>query len=607
MEDIIRMLPDSIANQIAAGEVVQRPASVVKELMENSVDAGSTHIKLVIKEAGKTLIQVIDDGKGMSATDARMSFERHATSKISKAEDLFSIRTMGFRGEALASIAAVAQVELKTKRQTDELGTLLVVEGSEVKAQEPISTQKGTIISVKNLFYNIPARRNFLKTNPVELRHISEEFQRIALANPEIRFSMFQNDQETYLLDEGKLSRRIVQLFGKSYQEQLIPCEEETNYVKIKGYVGKPDQARKTRGEQFFFINNRYIKNGYLHHAVMHAYNGMIQEDSHPFYVIFIDIDPRHVDINVHPTKTEVKFDDDRLLYGIIAAATRQALAAYNVAPSIDFSTDVNFDHFIAKATTEKVSNADRSYMNFKNLDQRQEGVKNWEQLFQNANIEDFRSRELAKVERSGIEIKTIESQPASLQGIKSNDRKNTLQIHGKYLVRQVKSGLVLINQAAAHERILYENYLSRCKNQDGVSQSILFPQQIELNPSDINLVTAMQPELRKLGFEVDLLGKNTIVINGTPPEITNLSEKEVFEGLLEQFKQNKEKLELNQTENLARSLAKRSGIKEGQSLKQEEIDHLIDQLFACAQPNFTPDGQPTFVVLSLDKLASLF
>jgi DNA mismatch repair protein MutL len=607
MEDIIRMLPDSIANQIAAGEVVQRPASVVKELMENSVDAGASHIKLVIKDAGKALIQVIDDGKGMSATDARMSFERHATSKISKAEDLFSIRTMGFRGEALASIAAVAQVELKTKRATDELGSHLVIEGSEVKMQEPASTQKGTIISVKNLFYNVPARRNFLKTNPVELRHITEEFQRIALAYPAIRFSMFQNDQETYLLDDGKLSRRIVQLLGKSYQEQLIPCEEETPYVKIKGYVGKPDQARKTRGEQFFFINNRYIKNGYLHHAIMHAYNGMIQEDSHPFYVIFIDIDPKHVDINVHPTKTEVKFDDDRLLYGVIAAATRQALGAYNVSPSLDFSADVNFDHFVSKTSTEKITSSDRSYMNFKNLDQRQDGAKNWEQLFQNANIEDFRYRELAKLERSDVEIKTIESQTLSWLELKTSEKKNTLQIHGKYLIRQVKSGIVIINQAAAHERILYENYLSRCKNQNGVSQSILFPQHIELNPSDINLVIAMQPELRNLGFEVDLLGKNSIVINGAPPEITNLPEKEIFEGLLEQFKQNKERLELNQTENLARSLARRSSIKEGQLLKQEEIDHLIDQLFACAQPNFTPDGQPIFVVLSLDKLASLF
>ena len=343
MTDIIKLLPDAIANQIAAGEVVQRPASVVKELMENAVDAGAHNIEVIIKDAGKALVQVIDDGLGMSHTDARLSLERHATSKIRTAQDLFSIRTMGFRGEALASIAAVAQMELKTKRHEEDLGTLIEIAGSKVSKQEPVAAQDGTAISVKNLFYNIPARRNFLKSNGVEMRHIVEEFQRLSLANSDISFSLFQNDLKTYELPTSKLSQRIINLFGNNYQEQLVACSEETDHINVSGYVGKPEYAKRTRGEQFFYVNNRFIKSGYLHHAVLNAFQRLLQPETHPFYVLFIEIDPKHIDVNVHPTKTEIKFDDERTVYGIIRAAVRQSLGTFNVVHALDFEQDVNF------------------------------------------------------------------------------------------------------------------------------------------------------------------------------------------------------------------------------------------------------------------------
>ena len=611
MEDIIRLLPESIANQIAAGEVVQRPSSVVKELLENSIDADATEIKLFIKDSGKQLIQVMDNGRGMSVTDARMAFERHATSKIRTTEDLFRIRSMGFRGEALASIAAVSQVELKSKREEDELGTELVIEASEVKKQEPGPCKQGTSISVKNIFYNIPARRNFLKSNPVEFKHINDEFQRIALSHPEIKWFFYHNEQEVNILDQGKLSKRIVQLFGKNYQQQLIPCQEEMPQVHVTGYVGKPQNAKKTRGEQFFFINNRFIKNAYLNHAVANAYRGLIQEDYHPFYVLFIEMDPRHVDINVHPTKTEVKFDDDRMLYGVISSAVRQALASYNVTPSLDFETDVNFDKFIPTHPEKSAGGGygEKQYSEFKTIDR--SNAKNWEKLYDDAHREEEIYREQAKreIEAPGQTI-TLKSKMSSA-GLQDSpgeqENKKTLQLHGKYLLRQVKSGMVMIDQRAAHERILYERYLQRFKHPEGVSQSCLFPQQLSLNPSDMSLVMDIKPEIRKLGFEFEEFGKNSIVINGVPSEIVNQSEQEIFEGLIEQFKRNKTTLDLGNQENLARSLARRTAMKGGKSLAEDEAGMLFDQLFACEQPNFTPDGQSTFVVLSLDKLASFF
>jgi DNA mismatch repair protein MutL len=615
MEDIIRLLPDSIANQIAAGEVVQRPASVVKELLENSIDAGATEIKLVIREAGKSLVQVIDNGIGMSPTDARMSLERHATSKIRTAEDLFRIKSMGFRGEALASIAAVAHVELKTRRESDELGLNLEVQASEVKNQAAVAMNNGTSIAVKTLFFNIPDSRNFLKSNPVEQRHIHDEFQRVAIANPEVRFMFINHDEEVYNLEPGKLGKRIVKLFHKNHQHQLIPCQEETPSISIRGYVGKPEFAKKTRGEQFFYVNKRFIKNGYLHHAVVNAYQGMIKEDHHPFYVIFIEMDPAHVDINVHPTKTEVKFDDDRMLYGVIASAVKQALASFNVAPSLDFSTDVNFEHFSRVGQEQRTSKADRNYTSFRDLDSSREKIKNWEMLYQQADEEIYREMQKAKKElpASAPEKpaeKTFQSDLGNVAVSKEFEtaaRSAALSIHGKYLIKQVKSGMVVIDRKAAYERILFEQYLNRIRSQQSISQSCLFPQQLNLNSSDMSLVREIAAEIKQLGFDFDELGDHTIVIRGVPGELSNGSETEIFEGLIEQFKYNQKQLDLDNKENLARSLAKRTAGRLNSQLQPEEINGIFDQLFACQQPNYAPDGQPTFVVLGLEKIAALF
>ncbi|WP_462254345.1 DNA mismatch repair endonuclease MutL [Ekhidna sp.] len=604
MSDIIRLLPDAIANQIAAGEVVQRPASVVKEMLENSIDAGATSIKLIVKDAGKSLIQVVDNGCGMTGTDARMSFERHATSKISKSEDLFKIRTLGFRGEAMASIAAVAQVELKTKHADDELGTQLIIESSEVKSQEPIAQNQGTSICVKNLFYNVPARRNFLKSNPVELRHINDEFQRVALANPQIAFSLVQNDLETYKLDSGKLSKRIVQLFGKNYQQQLVPCSEETDLVKISGYIGKPENSKKTRGEQFFFINNRFIKNSYLNHAVSRAYQGLLKEDYFPFYVLFIEIDPVHVDINVHPTKTEVKFDDDRMLYGVINSAVRQALASFNVAPSLDFSADVSFDHLnIQRENSNFTTKKDRDYGSFKSLESNQERLDKLNELYASATQEEIATIEEAEKER--VVQTTFES--SINQSVEVDEKKPTYHLHGRYLLRQVKSGMVVLDKISALERILFEEYQRSMKTGSGASQSCMFPQQVALNASDFSLIIELKEEINQLGFEFEQMGEHMIVIQGIPSELAPCNEKEVFEGLIEQYKFNAEKLDLPKNESLARALAKRTATNRCNKLKDEEMDHLMDRLFACEQPNYTPDGNPTYVLVSLEQINEWF
>lgn len=609
MEDIIQLLPDSIANQIAAGEVVQRPASIVKELLENSIDAGATEIKLVVKDAGKILVQVIDNGKGMSLTDARMSFERHATSKIRTAEDLFKIRTMGFRGEALASIAAVAQVEMKTKREADELGTLLQIEASEIRKQEPIAHKTGTSISVKNLFYNVPARRNFLKSNPVELRHITDEFQRVALANNQVSMSLVNNDLEMYQLDAGKLSKRIVQLFGKNYQQQLIPCQEETPHVKVEGYVGKPEFSKKTRGEQFFFVNGRYIRNNYLNHAVSTAYQGLLKEDYHPFYVLFIEMDPLHVDINVHPTKTEVKFDDDRMLYGVISSAVRQALGSFNVTPSLDFSADINFEQFTSPDRPKtNTTVAENNYSQFKNIDSKREKAKNWESLYDFARREDIISEEQLQreVPESTVTFSSRLNEKEEEREYDANPGK-IYRLHGRYLIRQVKSGMTIIDERAAYERILFERYQARLARHAGASQSTLFPQQLSLNPSDYSLVMEIKSEIQQLGFEFEEMGQHMIVIQGVPAELSNCNEKEIFEELLEQYKYNKKELGLTQKENLCRSLAKRTAAIKCKNLNDQEAEQLIDQLFACMQPNYTPDGNPTYKLISLDKIKSWF
>jgi len=597
MQDVIRLLPDSIANQIAAGEVVQRPSSVVKELLENSIDAGASSVKLIVKDAGKELIQVIDDGHGMSVTDARMSFERHATSKISAFDDLLKIQTKGFRGEALASIAAVAQVEMKSRREEDELGTQLLIEATEVKKQEPTGTSKGTSICVKNLFYNVPARRNFLKSNPVELKHITEEFHRVALAHPDVAFQFVQNDLNVYSLDAGKLSRRIVQIFGKNYREQLIACSEELPDVRVTGYVGKPEFAKKTRGEQYFFINRRFIRNAYLNHAVTKAFQDLLKEDYFPFYVLNIEMDPSQVDVNVHPTKTEVKFQDDRTLYGVINAAVRQALATFNVTPSLDFNTDINFEQYTRTAQPERHENAsDKAYGQFKTIDSGRREA-HWRKLYEGVDEEE--QRVIAQAEKEAVswdqEVKTDDQFPA----------KFTYQLHDAYLIRQVKSGMMILDKEAATERIFFEK-LDKAKGQSA-SQACLFPQQIRLNASDYALVMEMKAEIESLGFEFSTMGEQMVVVQGLPSDLAPCNEQEVFEGLIEQYKQNTKNLEIPRKESLQRALAKRLARTRARKIQEGEVDSLIDQLFACGQPNYTPGGKPTYVLISLEKINSWF
>jgi DNA mismatch repair protein MutL len=622
--DIIQLLPDSIANQIAAGEVVQRPASVVKELLENSIDAKAGQIQVILREAGRVLIQVIDNGLGMSETDARMSFERHATSKIRQSEDLFRIRTMGFRGEALASIAAVAQVELRTRQAEQELGTLIRIEGSEIKNQDPISCLTGTNLSVKNLFFNVPARRNFLKSNSVEMRHILDEFQRIALAHPEVGFSLHHNDTEVFNLLPGKLVRRIVDIYGRNYREQLAFCQEETSYISVRGYIGKPEFSKKTRGEQFFFVNDRFIKHSYMHHAVVSAFEGTIQDGSHPFYVLFIEIDPSHIDINIHPTKTEIKFDDERSVYGIVMSAVKKAVGVYNLSPSIDFDDNINFlnpspadrNPTVAPKTImpdwAAQSKGPGSSSSKSNL-------TNWNKLFEGLQNTDGTNRELAAFEMATSSASRPVYQEQSMtvaskinrmasEVIAAPENDATLfQLHNRYILSQVKDGIMLIDQKAAYERILYERYRKMLTNRNGACQQLLFPKTIRLTHSDMQLVNETKKEIRSLGFEFDEFGANELIIRGIPADLPEESEQDLFEELVEQLKASYSDLKLNKPESLSRSLAKRFSVRYAVKLSFVEIHTLIDQLFASTDPNRTPGGEAIIVLLTMDKLASIF
>ncbi len=593
MSDIIQLLPDSIANQIAAGEVVQRPASAVKELLENAIDAHATHITLIIKDAGKSLLQVIDNGNGMSETDTRLSIERHATSKIRKAEDLFTLQTMGFRGEALASIAAIAQVEMKTRQENQELGTILVVEGSEVKKQEPIACEVGTSICVKNLFFNIPARRNFLKSNSVEFRHIMDEFHRVALACPQIAFTFMNGDELELELPASKLSQRIVSIFGKNYQQQLAPCSEETERIRITGYIGKPESAKRTRGEQFIFVNNRFIKNNYLNHAIASAYAGLLPEGSFPFYVLYIEIDPKHIDVNVHPTKTEIKFDDERSIYGIVLAAVRQALGAHSLMPVLDFQADVNI---VSKL---KQSSGDDYF------DERfqRSNLQNWEKLMEGNS--ETRLRDVSSPVHA-IRFDSRVNQSEEEEAIQPVE-KVLSQLFDRYILKQVRSGMMIVDQQLAHERILFERYLAQLRSKHGESQQCLFPQTISFSASDFAMVMEMEQEIHALGFRLDVFGKNTLVVNGIPANLPGGNEKELVEGLIEQFKSNQKELSVPIQENLARALAKRSANKAGKRLAIEEMSALLGSLFSCKSPNYSPDGKPTFFIFELGKIESYF
>lgn len=607
MADIIKLLPDAIANQIAAGEVIQRPASVIKELLENAVDAGSTKVQVIIKDAGKALIQVVDNGIGMSPTDARMSLERHATSKIRKAEDLFNIRTMGFRGEAIASIAAISQMEIKTRRQEDEMGSHILVEGSEVKKQESCQAPSGTSISVKNLFYNVPARRNFLKSNPVETRHILDEFTRVALAFPEIYFTLHQNGLELFHLPNTNLRQRIVQVLGKKkYNERLVPIQEETDIIKISGFIGKPEFAKKTRGEQYFFVNSRFIKSPYLNHAVNGAYSELLTKDSYPMYAIYIDIDSSKIDINVHPTKQEIKFDDERIIYTFINASVRHALGQYSITPTLDFDQVKGMN---SHETWKGLGEVDilqperKTATNFEHQKTfSKESSAGWRDLY------DISKRESGQDFAITIEsdLKQSSDGPGRLN-LDERVKTKPIQIHQKYILTQIRSGLLLVDQQSAHERILCENYMKNWDKRKSPSQKSLFPEKIELNTSDATMLRDMIKEICHFGYDIQEFGENTFIIHGTPAEVWTGSEQGSIEKLLDQYKQNNAQIRLDKRENLARSLAWNNCIKSGQKLEEQEMSGLIDELFACEKPYLALNGNLTFVTYSLDRLSDLF
>jgi DNA mismatch repair protein MutL len=616
MSDIIQLLPDSVANQIAAGEVVQRPASAVKELLENAIDAGANKIQLIVKDAGKALIQVIDNGCGMSVTDARMCFERHATSKVRKAEDLFAIRTMGFRGEAMASIAAIAQVEMKTRRHDEELGTLVEIEGSVFIKQEPVATPQGTSICIKNLFYNTPARRNFLKSNPAEMRHIIDEFQRVSMAHPAVAFSLHHDGIEIYRLPASALKQRIVHLFGNNYNERLIPVEEETSIINLKGFIGKPEFAKRTRGEQFFFVNNRFIKDPYLNHAVNRAYEELLSDDNFPLYVLFIDIDPAKIDVNVHPTKTEIKYLEEKSIYAILHSSVKRSLGRFNISPTIDFDQETGFSAMITHKAPEEIVppsiNFNPDFNPFADEKPARESAyatfsknygggggmspstKNWGSLY-----------EIAKDQ-------TAEQHSLKLQEDEQHEQlipaqKQLMQLHNRYIISQIKSGLMLIDQQAAHERVLYERFILHLEDRKGASQQSLFPQTVTLSPNDYELAKSLLEDIKSLGFEVREFGKNTLVIEGIPVDLgsANFNETQLFEHLIEGFKNSQQDLKLDKRDALARSMARNSAIKSGTVLGQEEMNTLIEQLFACKTPNFSISGRPviqTIGLLELDK-----
>lgn len=639
MSDIIHLLPDHLANQIAAGEVVQRPASVVKELLENSIDAGSQNIRLIIKDAGKTLIQVVDDGIGMSETDARMCFERHATSKIRNTEDLFTIRTKGFRGEAMASIAAVAQVELKTKKHQEELGTLLQIDGSKIKTQEPCQAAGGTSIAVKNLFFNVPARRNFLKSNPVEMKHIIDEFQHVALAHPDIFFSLHHNNDKLYHLPKGNLRQRIVGVLGNKVNKTLIPIQEDTDIIKIKGYIGKPDEAKKTRGEQFFFVNNRFIKSGYLNHAVMNAYEELLPSKKYPLYVIFFEIDPAKIDVNVHPTKQEIKFEDERLVYNYLRVTARHALAQHSVTPTLDFDTETSItsqldqlDSFKNTIDTEnhttfssKANNSDYTYKKPEKTLQQQSNIDNWEKLYEQIERHAQQQGEEQEEEQNNLFSSSANSTKESNSNYNEEDEDQTFssmasansdnnpqvskqlyQLHLQYIVSPIKSGFLLIDQNTAHQRILYERYLALMENKTATTQKLLFPQTIELATAAANLLQSMLPKLNELGLDIKEFGSNSFVVHGLPAEFNQVDASELIQSLLEQFQQNLE-LKLEITESIARSLAYQAAIKKGKWLDVDEMQQLVDELFGCAVPFRSPNGKKTFITVELDEIIKRF
>ncbi len=613
MPDRIVLLPDNIANQIAAGEVIQRPASAVKELLENAVDAGATAIKLIVNDAGKALLQVIDNGSGMSETDARMCFERHATSKIKSIEDLFHIRTMGFRGEALASIAAVAQIELKTKKADDDTGTYIEVENSLVKKQEPIAAPNGTSIAMKNLFFNIPARRNFLKSNAAEMRHIVDEFTRVAMSFPQILFTLTSNGQQLFHLEAGSLKQRIVQLLGNNYNAKLVTVKEDTDYMNIYGFVGKPETAKKTRGDQYFFVNNRFIKSPYLNHAVMNAYQEMIPGDSFPMYVLFIDLDPAVVDVNVHPTKQEIKFEDEKIIYAFVQAAVKHSLAQFSVTPTLDFDLDASIQQLpsIQQPFTEEKQSAASASSLFRGFTQKHQahlieptgrgGLKDWKELYKG-------TEQAGGYENSNADQQsTLHTQFETERQGGFADEIELVQLHNQYIIAQTSSGFLLIHQQAAHERVLYEQLKAATKDKPITSQRSLFPITFELPPADVAILEELMEDLQLLGYLIEPFGKNTFVIQATPADVDTGNEKHVIDVLLEEYKHFSNEVKFSKREKLVRSLARQQAVKSGTRLTDREMRQLINDLFECEQPNASPDGSPVYFEFKAEQLEKMF
>ncbi len=622
MADIIQLLPDHVANQIAAGEVVQRPASVVKELLENAIDADSTNIKLIVKDAGKTLIQVIDNGKGMSPTDARLSFERHATSKIRNAEDLFQLNTKGFRGEALASIAAIAHVELKTKQDGKELGTCIEIEGSEVKHQDVVVTPKGTSLAVKNLFFNIPARRNFLKSNAVELRHVIDEFHRVALAHPSITFSMYHNGSETFNLPESNYRQRIVNVFGVKTNEKLVPVEEATEVLTISGFVGKPEFAKKSRNEQFFFVNNRFIKSAYLNHAINSAFEGLLKDGAQPSYFLNLTVNPQTIDINIHPTKTEIKFDDEHTLYAILRSAVKHSLGQFNIAPVLDFERDANldtpynyqqknapsvevdrtfnpFEEEVKPIKTTSSSNSFSGATTFK-----KEKVANWEGLY--VGLESNTNA----IETDFSEV-TFESEPETTS-IFDNDKdvehkQTTYQLNNKFIISTIKSGMLVIDQHRAHQRVLYEDYLKHITVKEGVSQQLLFPLELHFSNQDIEIIQQLKEDLEATGFVFTHIKNEIVVITGVPVNVPESEVSIILEQLISDVENEVPDTHFSAADLLAKSMAKSLAIKTGQSLTNTEQEHLVNRLFACKEPSVSPTNKTTFITMTVDELEKKF
>ncbi len=621
MADIINLLPENIANQIAAGEVIQRPASAVKELLENSVDAGSTEIKLFINDAGKALIQVIDNGKGMSETDARMSFERHATSKIKNIDDLFHIKTMGFRGEALASIAGVSQVELKTKKSGEPVGTCIEIENSVVLSQEPVATNEGTNISMKNLFFNVPARRNFLKSNASELRHIVDEFIRVAMAFSDIFFSLTSNGQEVFHLERGSLKQRIIQILGNSYNAKLVSVREETDYLNIYGFVGKPETAKKTRGDQYFFVNNRFIKSAYLNHAVMNAFNDMIARDSFPMYTLFINIDPSKLDINVHPTKQEIKFEDEKIVYAFVQSAVKHALAQYSVTPALDFELDVSIQQSdaVSKPFTQEKQDAAAGTSLYKTFTQKDQAhfINNKSDLeYWNAGSPEVKKviEEKREAEPLPDKIEKQENNLASfakaIQQAKPNKRPSSeefIQVHKTFIIAENENGFIVIHQQNAHERILYDRFVNAMKGKPIAIQRSLFPVSFELTPTDAVLMNDLLNDLNLLGYQVEPFGKNTFVIQGSPADVSEGNEKASLEKMLEQYKHFSMDVTFSKREKLLRSMAWQQAVKAGTALAQKEIKSLVEEIFTCEICNTTPNGKPVFLEFKKDELERIF